>query len=176
MMNRWWTICMLAGLAVLTVFGIRHLQAARQAVAAAHARYQTTTTQVQRVIDLRAQAEQILLNSKPMEAVLPTVNLALNSAGVPSSKLRSIAPESDSALGGAMKDGGGEYRRQSIRLSLSQLTLNDLGGLLNEWRKLHTVWTPSRIELSHGNDRRATGTYDVAIVITTTYFQDGSTQ
>ena len=88
----------------------------------------------------------------------------LAESGIPLDRFDGLAPESDSALPGA-----GTYRRQSVRMTLSGLSVPKLGAFLAQWSDSQHLWTPTRIELARARNHNGPARYDVNIVIGATY-------
>ena len=83
-----------------------------------------------------------------------------------------LRPESDAALAGT-GDSSVAYRRQSVRVSLNDLSIGQLGAFLSQWSATQRLWTPTRIELTHARSRQGSDHYDATILITATYLADG---
>ena len=120
---------------------------------------------------LRSLQERVAERKRPEQDVIARINTVLDEAGLPARHFSSVRPESDSAMPGQGTEGtGGTYRRQTLRVSLQDLTVRELGAFLSHWQSAQPLWTPSRIEINHARANRAeTDRYDAVILITATY-------
>lgn len=169
-------ILFVVALVVATVVvGAARMASARGECADAVSRYDAAQQQALRVTQLRGQSRTAGLERRTVEAVLPQINLVLADAGIPTTQLRNVAPESDAEIAGQLGSGPGRYRRQSVRVNVSNLTTHEIGLFLRSWRTVAGEWTPGRIELTHTTDRRALDRYDVGLLVSTVYYQDGET-
>lgn len=156
---------------VLLPIGIagKRLAHAEQSLSRAEAMLTLTSRDAREVMELRSRQQRVEHRQRPQEHVLAQVNSVLADAGIPSRKLQSIRPEGDVALA----DSYNLYRRQSVLLSFQQLTLMELGGFLDTWRRSQHTWTPQRIELTK---RRGSNVhddaYDATILISAIYLAE----
>ena len=141
-----------------------------------HARLQhdATLTAQQRIIDeaqqiirLRSKQQQIAEHKRPEQDVIARVNATLAEAGIPPERFGGLRPESDAALPDS------PYRRQSVRISLDELSVTQLGAFLGRWSRTQQLWTPTRLELSHARSKIDDDLYNVVILITATYLANG---
>lgn len=151
---------------------LRHVVTRREALVAAERQLAATASSLETVRRLSRQRELVALQQRPTESLIGEVSAVLSGAGLPRGVLDGLANESDAPVLGK---GGGVtgLAKQSMRLSLKDLALPDLGAFLHAWRKAGSSWTPSRIELTRraGGDER----YDVAISLTAVYRAEGGT-
>lgn len=160
-------------LAVLSALGMKQIAAAQAAVVRAEVALEQTVRDAVEVLELRLREERIAARPRPQEHLIAQVNVVLAEVGIPSRQLRSVQPESDTAVTLENSEtsrvaGENGLRRQSVAISLQQLTVAALGDLLLRWREAHPTWTTSRIELlKHRGDSAAT--FDVTIVVSATY-------
>lgn len=75
----------------------------------------------------------------------PRVTSALERAGLPASSLASLSPEAESQLAGQT---GLRVSRRRATLTLSGVTLPQVGRFLDAWRSTEPAWTPASIDLS----------------------------
>jgi hypothetical protein len=117
--------------------------------------------------------------------VIAQVNAVLAEVGIPSRSLRSLSPESNTQIasptgGGAWGGGGGgsgtervKLKRQSLRMVLENLSVQEIGAFLIKWRSAQQVWTTTRIELTHAGGRDANDDrYDATLLISALYVED----
>lgn len=117
--------------------------------------------QAAELVELRGRRERISDRKRPEEHVLAQVNRLLTHAGIPGRALEGVRPEGDTAIAGSRAGGmsgdaggsAGEYRRQSVSLSLQALTLTEIGAFLTNWREDNLVWKPTRIDLTKHRSR-----------------------
>ena len=126
----------------------------------------------QRIVDLRGAKQRIAEHKRPEQDVIARVSAALAEAGIAAKHFGGLRPESDAALAGSGHTPIA-YRRQSVRVSLNDLSIAQLGAFLFEWSATQRLWTPTRIELTHARSRQGSDRYDATILITATYLADG---
>jgi len=133
------------------------------------------------IFDLRAQQQRIGNRDRPAQDVIAQLNSVMMDVGIPSNHLKSLTPESDALVtqGDPGNDRGehgqsGQFKKQSLRVILENLTIDELGALLIQWRQRQQIWTPTRIELTHVRSQTAVNNrYDATILISATYLADG---
>ncbi len=123
----------------------------------------------QKVIDLRGRTQRLGADKRPEQDLIAQVSAALSQAGLVSSKLKTLAQQTDVALESAQPDTQLQYRRQTIRFTLEALEPQELGSFLTAWRNRQGIWTPTRIELRHSG---AADTYTVDLHISAMYIAD----
>ncbi len=118
---------------------------------------------------LRAREERIAVSERPSHDVIARVGGSLAEVGLPESRLKSVTPVSDRGAAGS----GSAHRVQSVRIVLEPMTLAELGPLLRIWRREHSLWTTSGVELntaSRGRDPEEA--YRVTITVSAVYLAD----
>jgi len=85
------------------------------------------------------------LNSRPAGTLAPLVSATLAAAGLPPSTLGSLSADSETGAGPRT---GVQVRRRRAVLTLSGLTLPQLGGFLSQWRERQPTWTVSQIDIA----------------------------
>ncbi len=126
----------------------------------------------QRIVDLRGAKQRIAEHKRPEQDVIARVSAALAEAGIAAKHFGGLRPESDAALAGSGHTPVA-YRRQSVRVSLNDLSITQLGAFLSQWSATQQLWTPTRIDLTHARSRQGSDRYDATILITATYLADG---
>ena len=123
-----------------------------------------------RLLALRDQPPVSGYGSKPGDDVIQLTGRVMESATIPAARLRSVQPQSDSAV---QNDRDGR-RLATVRLSLEPLTVQELGAFLSAWRSSQQVWSVARIELSAmvGGGARVQGQYRASITVSATYIDD----
>lgn len=97
------------------------------------------------VIALREGMPESPTDDSPRGGLTPRVTGALERAGLPASALASLSPEAESQLGGQP---GLRVSRRRATLTLSGVTLPQVGRFLDAWRSAEPAWTPASIDLS----------------------------
>ena len=128
----------------------------------------------QEIMDLRQHQERISLHERPTQDVIAQVNTALAEAGIPANRLKSLTPESEGAVeqsgGGANGGTTVGYRKQSLRLTLENLSVQEFGAFLLQWRRSQKVWVVTRIELGHARGKAdQDDRYDANVLLTALY-------
>ncbi len=88
---------------------------------------------------LRSSAQESKLPLKPEGGLAGRVSQALSRAGLSSSAMQSLSPESESSDQGVL--------RQRATLTLSGVTLPQLGKFLDAWRSSEPTWTMSSLDV-----------------------------
>lgn len=154
------------------VIGANRLGTARSQFVAARSSLVRIAGSAQRIVELRGAQERIAEHKRPEQDVIARVSAALAQAGIAAEHFGGLRPESDAALAGTGPSGVA-YRRQSVRVSLNDLSIAQLGAFLAQWSATQRLWTPTRIELTHARSSRGSDRYDATILITATYLADG---
>ncbi len=162
---------MLLGAVVLVAAGTVLLSAGRLARARAHFRAAESLLEVVardagRVLDLRESRQTVAEQKRPEQDVIARVNAVLAEAGLEERHFGGLRPESDSSLP------GNTCRRQTIRITLRQLGLSELGAFLERWAASQELWTPVRIELSHVRTEAREDRYEVVLLVAATYLAE----
>ncbi len=145
---------------------------ARSELTAARSSLVRIADSAQHIVDLRGEQERIAEHKRPEQDVIARVNTTLAETGIPPEHFGGLRPESDAALAGSGHTPIA-YRRQSVRVSLNDLSIAQLGAFLSQWSATQQLWTPTRIELTHARSRQSSDRYDATILITATYLADG---
>ncbi len=157
----------LGALCVPVVISAGRLGDARMRHDAALTAQQRIINEAQQIIRLRSKQQRIAEHKRPEQDVIARVNATLAEAGIPPERFGGLRPESDAALSDSA------YRRQSVRISLDELSIVQLGTFLGQWSRIQQLWTPTRLELSHARSKIDDDRYNVVILITATYLANG---
>ena len=157
----------LGALCVPIVISASRLGDARMRHDAVLSAQQRIIDEAQQIIQLQSKQQRIAEHKRPEQDVIARVNTTLAEAGIPPERFGGLRPESDAALPDSA------YRRQSVRISLDELSIAELGAFLGQWSRTQRLWTPSRLELSHARNNIDDDRYDVVILITATYLTNG---
>lgn len=151
-------------------------RAGRQAVTAS---LEALVRDAQEVLDLSAKQERIAARERPTQDVIAQVNSVLAEVGIPTGgtegHFKSLTPESDSLVTAAAANvKGPRYKKQSLRLTLDDLSMDQVGSFLLHWRQAQEVWMPSRIELTHvrGQNNNQSDRYQASILLSALYIAD----
>ncbi len=158
----------LRGAVMLAAAGSVLLSAGRLSRARAHDRSAISSLEgvahdAGRVLALRASRQTVAEQKRPEQDVIARVNAVLAEAGLGERHFGGLRPESDSAVPGSAR------RRQTLRITLRQLGLSELGAFLERWAVSQELWTPTRVELSRAQTQADPGRYDVSMLIAATY-------
>ncbi len=157
----------IAALCIPIVVSASRLSDARMQHDAALTAQQRAIDEAQQIIRLQSKQQRIAEHKRPEQDVIARVNATLAEAGIPPERFGGLRPESDAALPDST------YRRQSVRISLDELSIAQLGAFLGQWSQSQHLWTPTRLELSHTRNRIDDDRYNVVILITATYLANG---
>ena len=168
---------LLIGLALLgSAIAMGRLRSASAASDAAIARLNAARADAEELLALRAQAERIATGHRAPEDVHARLRERLRASGLSTNLIRAYAEEADREISGT----GPEYRRQSIRFTLSPIELNELGRFLDHWRQAEPLWIPVNIELNRSTParggRNARGSYEANVTIAATYVNSTATR
>lgn len=131
--------------ASLLVEGIA-LRSARADAAAAEASLRALAIDATAVERLRSGKETLALHPRPAADVVAEIQGVLAEAGIPSRHLESLVPAGDERVSGS----DARYRRQTVRVTLSELPLTDLGRFLERLRATASLWTITGLEILRG--------------------------
>ena len=154
------------------VISANRLGKARSQFVAARSSLVRIADSAQHIVDLRGAQPRIAEHKRPEQDVIARISAALAQASIAAEHVGGLRPESDAALAGTDHTGIA-YRRQSVRVSLNDLSIAQLGAFLSQWSATQRLWTPTRIELAHVRSRQGSDRYDATILITATYLADG---
>jgi hypothetical protein len=164
--------------ALIISIGGGQLAQARSRLHAAQDALVSLKRDAQEIIDLRTRQQVVNVAERPAQDVIALINATLNEIGIPTNRLTSLTPESDTALASSGNATGsstpsGGYRQQALRLTVENLTVEEIGSFLIQWRSTQKVWTPIRIELTHvrnsNKDNSGENRYDASIVLSAVY-------
>ena len=162
--------CLLVVLLIVVAVSARRVGNARDQMTAARLALDRMTTDSRRIRDLRARQQRIEERKRPVQDVIARVNAALDGAGVPLTRFGGLRPHSDSPLAGSGSgDDGPVYRRQTVRINLNRVTIQELGAFHREWNVSQHLWTPVRIDLSHVRSAADPARYNATILVSATY-------
>jgi len=154
------TLSLAAALLVVAA-GAQHSAAARARAHGAEARFAQVKADAARVLALRSRSQTVAAGEQPQQDVFRRVNESLAAAGLSHVRVQSINPGGDQSLDGAR-------RVQTVRIVLEPLTLDELGALLDRWRRDQALWTVTGVDLNgKGGAYRATLTASAVYVPTT---------
>lgn len=117
------------------------------------------------VTALRAAVPESPADDQARGGLTPRVTAALERAGLPASALVSLSPEAESQLAGQP---GLRVSRRRATLTLTGVTLPQVGKFLDAWRSAEPAWTPASIDISPagGKAPEAGGDLPLRVVIT----------
>jgi hypothetical protein len=159
---------LLAGLllvAGVTVAMAGHrLVAAGRRVGGARDDWFRTHATAQEILSLRARAERIAPSPRPERDIIARVNSILADLGMPGSRhFGGLAADDRSE---ASAPGLSAFRRQTLRLSLRDVSPLQLGRFLAAWRRDEPLLKPVRIEIAHRReDASETNRYEVSLAL-----------
>lgn len=154
------------------IVGGRRLALAERNRNNAYESYQQTLKDANEVLALRSRRQVVNAAERPPQDVIAQVNGVLAATGIPGNRLKSLTPETDAALTNQPESSNSsalQYRKQSLRLTLEGLTVQEIGTFLRQWKTSQQVWTCSRIELTHARDRADANRYDINILLSAIY-------
>lgn len=91
-----------------------------------------------------------------------SISAVLSSCGLPATTLSSLSPESGAA-GPVEGTGDVKVQRQRSTLTLVQITLPQLGGFLEAWRRREPAWVCSSIEIAPESNKPAAAGADLPL-------------
>ncbi|MCP3903514.1 MAG: hypothetical protein GY715_07740 [Planctomycetes bacterium] len=162
-------LLVLVALSVPTVLAVGRLANANAALVQARSSLRQTHARVEQVRRLRSTVQRVDDARRPKQDLIARVNAALASAGLPERHFGALNLGADATLPGRVGSGDLVYKRQSVRISLKQLALPEIGRFLAEWTRSQPLWTPQRIDLARPAGRNTRDRYDVTLVVEATY-------
>ncbi len=134
-----WFVACISVATILVITGRAALAAHSNA---SHARIElaTVTEQARELVRLRMQTREDVVPQKPAGGLAGRISAALARAGLIPSMMQSLSPEAESPAG--------RFIKQRATLTLSGLSLPQLGSFLDAWRGSEPDWTISGIDLS----------------------------
>ncbi len=139
----WLGVAAILGLA-LGAAGPRAARA-RQEAADASALLSTAAHHAERIAALRSLDIGVAADEPSRGGLTERVTGALQRAGLPTGTLASLSPEAETPDAG---QGGARVVRRRATLTLSGVTLPQVGRFLEAWRSTEPAWTPASIDLS----------------------------
>lgn len=114
---------------------------------------------------LRAAVPESPADDQARGGLTPRVTSALERAGLPASALASLSPEAKTQLAGQP---GLRVSRRRATLTLTGVTLPQVGKFLDAWRSAEPAWTAASIDISPagGKAPEAGGDLPLRVVIT----------
>jgi hypothetical protein len=162
----------LAGiLAVPIVINAKRLSAVQTQLDAAGTTFGQTKRDASRILELRSKQQTIAERKRPDQDLIARVNAVLGDAGIPVDRFGGLRPESDAALPASASESI-LCRRQTIRVSLNELTLSQIGEFVSRWSATHPLWILSRIELTHSRSEKNSNRYNVSLLLSAIYVAD----
>lgn len=146
----------------------KRLADARARLDGAQSSLAQTRGDINRVLELRAKRQTIAEQKRPDQDIIARVNAVLAEVGIPSDRFDGLRPESDAALPRS-GDSQSSYRRQSVRVTLNDLSVTQVGEFLSRWSASQPLWIPTRIELTHARSNSAEGRYTLNILLSAMY-------
>ncbi|MCG3123897.1 MAG: hypothetical protein GIKADHBN_02335 [Phycisphaerales bacterium] len=121
----------------------------RRAHAAARDLYLATSGQLGELASLKARYPAFAASDAPTEDLTRRVSRVISAAGLASSVLSNVSPDSDQPASSATSAGGTPlYLRRSARLTLEGVTMPQLGRFLEAWRTAEPGWVVTSIDLA----------------------------
>ncbi len=135
-----YTLSVAAALLVIAA-SARQEAAARARAHGAEAQFAQVKADAARVLALRSRSQTVAAGEQPQQDVFRRVNETLAAAGLSHVRVQSVNPGGDQSLDGAR-------RVQTVRIVLEPLTLDELGSLLDRWRRDQAPWTVTGVDLA----------------------------
>jgi len=100
----------------------------------------------------------------PPADLTPRLLAALDDAGVPHDRLRSVRHASDRAVSSGDERGQFRVRQRTVSIAMEPLSVSEIGSVLASWKRLEPSWTVSLIDLKQLPSGEARGAirFDVA--------------
>lgn len=159
-----WLLTLGALAMLLGLTGSRALRSYHDA-SAAQVTLQSAARDASVVIAMRDAVPVSMPSNQSQGGLTPRVTAALALAGVPDSALASLSPEAESQV---LSQPGLRITRRRATLTLSGITLPQVGRFLDAWRAAEPSWTTSGIDLSpaSGQSTEAGGDQPLRAIIT----------
>jgi hypothetical protein len=138
----WGAVAVVAGGAV-TVTALGYAEARAGAVRQLFV-YHDALSQTRELTQLQAKAPAWIRCGRPPTGLTPRISAALASCGQPASSVASVSPESESSMG----ETDLHARRTRAVVTLSGVTLPQLGSFLGAWRAREPAWTIASVDLA----------------------------
>ena len=159
------------GAAILSAQAMRWRSAAN-AEAAVVARLQRTADDARTLVSLSGRSERVALAERPPQDLIARLRAAITDCGI-GATLDGVQPESSAPIRSSRR-GEPQHRRQSTRATLRNVTLEDLGRLLAQWRQTQALWSITTITLTHDGSQDPRGLYRAELTLAATYLHDGT--
>jgi hypothetical protein len=162
---------------VPAMISARQMVIATDDLESAKGRLQQTVTMARQMMELRSAQQTVAERKRPDQDVIARVNECLADCGIPSDRFGGQRPEADSAVNDSRSgtDGKSQLRKQSVLVTLNDLTIAEIGALLSYWNSHQPLWTPTRMELLHSRDQAKSDRYSLNLLLSATYVADGET-
>lgn len=154
----------LAAALLVVAVGAQRLRAAEARAHGAEAQFAQVKSDAERVLALRARVQTVAVGEQPQQDVFRRVNECLVEAGLAHVRVQSVNPGGDQSLDGTR-------RVQTVRVVLEPLTLNELGALLERWRRDQALWTVTGVDLA-----ATSGAYRATLTASAVYVPTSFTQ
>lgn len=168
-------LCLFAIASVPIAFSANRLWRTQSQLDTAEATLAQVTRDASRIIELRDKQQTIAEQKKPDQDVIARVNAVLADAGIPSERFGGLRPEADTALSGATGSTSINYRTQSVRVSLNELSVSQIGEFIGHWCMTQPLWIPTRIELTHSRNEKNADKYNMNVLLSATYVAQATT-
>ncbi|MCI0353302.1 MAG: hypothetical protein L0Z53_28110 [Acidobacteriales bacterium] len=166
------TLGVVAGVLSLPIMlSAARLNSASSRLTTASLNLEQTIQDAQRILELRAKQQTIAEHKRPDQDVIARVNTVLAESGITSDRFGGLRPESDAAVPHS-KANGAAYGRQSVRITLNELSVSQVGAFLARWSQTQPLWIPSRIELTHSRSATDAGQYTLNLLLSATYVSE----
>lgn len=123
---------------------------ARQSAYAAQTALTSVARDANAIVALRAGVPDSSADDQTQGGLTPRASASLQRAGLPATSLASLSPEAESR---ATVQPGIHVSRRRATLTLSGVTLPQVGRFLDAWRSAEPAWTPASIDLSPGGGK-----------------------
>lgn len=121
---------------------------------------------------LRAERETAVASAPAEAAVTSDLLAALARNGIPEHVLTQKLAEPEEPIALAAGATNITYARRSVNLTLTPMTLDQLGRFLSAWKTENPAWAVSRIEMSRAGAPSEVS-YTVSMRLSATYVKDG---
>lgn len=150
------------------------LNSVRSQLQTAKTNFDQTVRDSQRIVELRAKHQTIAEQKRPDQDIIARVSGVLAESGIPTDRFGGLRPESDTAMP-TTGQSRSLYRKQSVRITLNDLSIPQVGEFLSRWHASQPLWVPNRIELTHAREKANEGRYSLNLLLTAIYVgQEGS--
>ncbi len=150
--------------------------AARTDLASAHRAQSRVGQDIAELQRLDRARERVGLQPRPSQDVHGQAEAVLAALALDERLIKQTTQETDVSLPANRAEADGQrYHRQTLRLNMQGIGIDELGLFLTKWRADHPVWTPTRIDLTRRTRRRGIedGHFNALVYISTIYIEDG---